>query len=505
MLGGQLQKTDKLDGIVQDRTAPSTLLRNTALNVVGQAMPLVIGLLTAPGILHRLGLERYAILSISWVLVGYFSIFDIGVGRAVTHAVAQRFAKNERKVGDIVWPSFRLALVLGVLGCTVLVLFTPLIAEIMGRTREAVLGQELRNTLLLLALSLPWVTSSSILRGVLEAQQRFDLTNLVRIPQASLMFLGPWFISRFTIGLSPIVLFLLLTRLAGTLLMLNFVRRNERSSIWTSGSIGDVTGLVRFGAWVTVGSVVAPLLVSIDRFLISGLISLAAVTYYVAAHDLMSRTWLVASSIMSVYFPAFAEESLKKTKGKRLILYEDAIWMMAALSLPLTLGLVAFSSEVLRLWLGVAIAEHSANVLRILGFGGFVAALALVPNMLLQAMGKPKIVALVQIAELPIYISIFVVLARTHNIEGAALAWIIRALVETILLDRFVQNRRDRKDRSYLIPVLVGAGGIVFLVAGLSSLPLRSGIWIVGVAVSGLYTLRKWTQRSDQNPLNVQV
>ncbi len=491
--------TERAGDASQNRTAPSTLLWNTALNIAGQALPLIIGLFTAPGILNRLGVERYAILNMSWVLVGYFSIFDLGGGRAVTYAVAQRIATGDRKFGDIIWPFFRLALILSILSCTVLILSSSTITKAIGQTVSADLSQELRISLILLALSLPSVIVASILRGALEAQQRFDLTNLVRVPQASLMFLGPWFISKFTVGLPSIIMFLLVTRLAGTLLMLYLVRRDEKSPIWTSGSIRGVAELIRFGAWVTFGSVVAPLLVSIDRFMIGGLLSLAAVTYYVSAHDLMSRTWLIASSIMSVYFPAFAESSLKKTKEQRLI-YEEAVQMMTALSLPLTLGLVAFSSEVLRLWLGVEIAEHSANVLRILGFGGLVAALALVPNMLLQATGRPKVVAFVQASELPIYIFIFILLTRTRNIEGAAVAWTMRALVEAFLLDGYVQHFRDRKDRSYLVPVFLCIGAIMFFVAGLGSMPLKSAVWLIGTIVSGVYVLHKLKQRDNLNP-----
>lgn len=488
---------------LQDRTAQSTLLRNTVLNIMGQALPLIIGLLTARGTLNRLGLERYAVLNLSWTAVGYFGLLDFGVGRAVTYGVAQRLAVGDRRIGDIVWPSFRLSVLLGTIGAVILILSSSWIASAVGHTIEADLSQELKTTLILLALSLPAVVATSILRGTLEAQQQFDLINLVRVPQASLMFLGPWLISMFAANLVPIAAFLLIIRMAGTLLFMYFVKRDDESSIWEKGDIREIEALLRYGAWVTVGAVAAPLLVNVDRFLIGGVISLAAVTYYTSAHDLMSRTWLVASSIMSVYFPAFTETSHKEAAGRRSI-YDEAVRMMTALSLPLCLILVAFSSEILRLWLGDTIADHSANALRILGYGGFVAALALVPNMLLQATGKPKTVALVQLAELPIYIFIFFRLTESYGIEGAAVAWIIRVVIETLLFDGLIRRDRSKQDKSHLIPLVLVAGAAMFTLGAFGSLPIRILVSLVGATASGVYVLRNFVQRRMTTPFREQ-
>ena len=66
------------------------LARNALLNFVGHAAPLGRGALSrSRSCAHSLGTERFGMLSLAWVLVGYFSLFDLGLGRALTHAVAQ--------------------------------------------------------------------------------------------------------------------------------------------------------------------------------------------------------------------------------------------------------------------------------------------------------------------------------------------------------------------------------------------------------------------------------
>lgn len=108
----------------------SLLARNTLLNLIGQGLPLVVAVVTIPFIIQGLGIERFGLLSLAWVVLGYFAIFDLGLGRATTKFVAEAFY----------------------------------------------------------FLSIPVVLVSSSFRGVLEAAQRFDLVNIVRVPSSTLTF-----------------------------------------------------------------------------------------------------------------------------------------------------------------------------------------------------------------------------------------------------------------------------------------------------------------------------
>ena len=69
-----------------------TVARHTGWNLVGQLLPVVVALVTVPLLIRLLGLERFGFLSVAWALVGYASLFDFGIGRALTRAVAQRLA-----------------------------------------------------------------------------------------------------------------------------------------------------------------------------------------------------------------------------------------------------------------------------------------------------------------------------------------------------------------------------------------------------------------------------
>src|SRR5262245_14937751 len=67
-----------------------TIARNAVVNLLGHAAPLAAALFLVPPLVGGLGPERFGFLSLAWVLVGYFSLFDLGLGRALSRLVAER-------------------------------------------------------------------------------------------------------------------------------------------------------------------------------------------------------------------------------------------------------------------------------------------------------------------------------------------------------------------------------------------------------------------------------
>ena len=66
-------------GAALDLTGTRLLAKNAALSLLGQGAPLLIAVVAVPRLIRGLGLDRFGVLSLTWMLVGYFGLFDFGL------------------------------------------------------------------------------------------------------------------------------------------------------------------------------------------------------------------------------------------------------------------------------------------------------------------------------------------------------------------------------------------------------------------------------------------
>jgi len=76
-------------------------------NLAGTGLPLILGVVTIPYLVKGIGVEAFGILTLIWSLIGYFSLFDFWLGRALTQRVAASLASEDiRAVPHIVSPAW---------------------------------------------------------------------------------------------------------------------------------------------------------------------------------------------------------------------------------------------------------------------------------------------------------------------------------------------------------------------------------------------------------------
>jgi O-antigen/teichoic acid export membrane protein len=464
------------------------LARDAVLNLIGQAAPLAAALVAVPYLASALGVERFGMLSLAWVLVGYFSLFDFGLGRALTRTVAAHGASDGRDLAGVVTQGLAAMLALGVASGAALFLLAPVIAADVLRM-PADLRIEAVWTLRILAACLPFVTVTAGLRGILEGKHRFVLVNAIRIPLGLLTFLAPMMVAAFSPGLVPIAIALAVVRVAAAVAHWIACLRSY-PELFASGhrSSQGLRQLFAFGAWLTVSNVVGPLMVYSDRFVLGAVVGLAAVGYYSAPYEVVTRLWLVPAALTAVLFPAITAQ-LGANPDRTLQIYRWGLKFVFLGVFPITLCLAVLAPDWLRIWLGAEYAEHSANAARLLVLGVLINCLAYIPFTFLQSAGRADLTAKAHLAELPPYLILLLWLAGTAGIDGAALAWSLRCAADCAIL--FVLARRHLSRSS---PVLTAAqwGAILLLVGlvGAAAIPVLSTVrlplLLVGCVIYGV-------------------
>jgi len=442
-------------------TSSRLLARNTLWNLVGGGAPMLVAIVCIPILIKGLGKDRFGILALAWVIIGYAGFFDLGVGRALTQFVAKKLGAGEdHEVPALVWTSLFLMLLLGIVGAAVVILISPWLVH-RALHIPAALQRETLRSFYLLGLSLPIVITTAGLRGSLEAHQRFGLINALRIPLNVFSFAGPLLVLPFSHSLFPVVAVLVGGRVIGwvahLLLCLHVMPALRHQITWHRATVGP---LLSFGGWLTVTNIVSPLMVTLDRFLISALLSVAAVAYYATPFEVVTRLVLIPGAVVGVMFPAFSA-SFAQDRNRTAFLYGRSVKYVLLALFPIILLILVFAANGLKLWLGADFAQHSTRVLQWLAVGVFINSLALIPYSLLQGVGRPDLTAKLHLAELPAYLLALWWLIHVDGIEGAAIAWTFRMALDACALfwfaGRSVPQHRwiSRRPLAVLAVVLV--------------------------------------------------
>ena len=449
-----------------DLTGGKTLIRGAAWNLLGQSLPVIAAFLFVPLLVRGLGVERFGILSLAWMLIGYFSLFDLGMGGALTRMVSERLAsRREAEVPALVWTSLVLTCAMGLVGTVVIAALAPWLVSDVLKVPVAFRAETI-GLLEVLAFSLPVVTGTAALSGTLAAQQRFGVLNAIRIPMGIFTYGGPLLVLPFGASLVPIAIVLAVGRgIAGLVHLAACLATTPglRQAVRLDRRL--VRPLASFGGWMTVTSAVGPLMVYMDRFLIGGMLSMAMVAYYTTPYDLTSRMWILSLPVVGVLFPAFA--ACSRTDPPRAArLFDWGLRTVALLLFPAALLLGTFAAEILRFWLGPDFAAQGAPVLRLLAVGMFVNGLAQVALALVQGSGRPDLGARLHLVELPLYLTAVWLLIRAHGIEGAAMAWLGRVSVDAIALFFLAARQLPRGRVGGPRLALAGAVALLALVTG---------------------------------------
>jgi O-antigen/teichoic acid export membrane protein len=466
-------------------TSGRLLARNTLWNLLGNVAPMIVAVVCIPILIRGLGKERFAVLTLAWALIGYASLFDLGLGRALTQLVARKLgAGEEREIPSLAWTSLLLMLLLGFAGTAAVFLISPWLAA-RGLNVPVDLRGETLQSFRLLGLSIPFVITTSGLRGLLEAHQRFGLISALRIPMGVFTFAGPLLVLPFSKSVVPVVATLVVGRVAAwgahLLICLRVLPELGRSIGWERSDAGP---LLRFGGWMTVSNVVGPLMVTLDRFLIGALVSMTAVAYYATPYEVITKIWMLPGALMGVMFPAFST-GFAQDRERAAILFGRSVKSLFLVLFPIMLCAVVLAQDGLKVWLGPEFAQHSFRVLQWLAVGVFINSLALVPFTFLQGVGRPDLTARLHLIELPLYLGLLWWLVSTRGIEGAAIAWTARVAVDALFLFGLAKRHLPSKGPIRLRTAVLPAAALLILpLATLLQGPIVKGFFVLGTILS---------------------
>lgn len=407
-----------------------TLRRNTYWNLIGGVLPLIAAAVFIPYTLKSLGNEMFGMLTLIWALIGYFSFFDMGVGRAITYQLSKyRAEDNKLQIQVTLKSGIVLIFLAGIVGASVMFLLAPFLATKLLKVNHASQGDVL-IAFEIAALGVIPTTLTGLLRGALEGLGDFASSNINKIVLGSSMFILPALsISLNGNSLSTITSFLVVARVFASILAF-LPLRNYLIQPNSFGEKLQFNRLLNYGMWVTITAIVGPLMVYGDRFFVGAMVGAEYLPFYSIPQEGLQRLLIIPTALSGALLPY-----LTTLKREELVYsYHQNFKKTSVFMFVLCFIVICLSYPFFAYWISPAFASSSFYVVTILTVGIWFNSIALIPYTLIHAKGNPKITAFCHLGELFFYIFILWILTDKLGILGAAIAWTLRVFLDFILL-----------------------------------------------------------------------
>ncbi|HEY8548396.1 MAG TPA: oligosaccharide flippase family protein [Vicinamibacterales bacterium] len=441
----------------------SALGRNVVLSLTGQIAPALAGLAALPLLARHLAPAELGLLNIGWLVIGYFTLLDFGIGRAITQGVAAALAQREdRHAGELVWTAWLVVAALSLPLAVLLALAAPWLALHVLDVPPGLTGST-AVVLRLLALALPAFTLSSAARAVLEAHQRFDLVTLIRIPVGTLSYAGPALLLPWTGSALPMVVLVTAVRIAGLLAFVGACFAASPPMRHASVSRAAAARLMGQGAWMTLATLAGGLHAYIDRFVLGALVPIAVFAIYSVPQEAIWRFIVIPVAFSGVLYPVFSGQWIT-ARSEVSSAYAVGIFALLIPLAAVALFAAAIAPEIMVAWLGPDMGPKTVVVTRWFLAGILINGVATLPFVLLQATGHARTTGLLQVYQLVPYVVALVLVTRAYGIEGAAAVWAARMGIDAVLLFGAARRVLATADLPVprvlimLLPVLAGFG-----------------------------------------------
>ncbi len=464
------------------------LNRNTAANLAGRLWAAALGVVLIPIYLNVLGMESYALVGISGILVSVFGLLEFGFSIAFSRELARlsTLPGSEQDQRDLVATFSVFYWSVGVVVGISIWWLAPLIATkwIHAETLSiTTLVTSIRLMGVAVALQFPMI----VYQGALLGLQRHVEYNAVLVSSTTVRGMGAlvvlWFLSptvqAFFIWQALLTL--------GTVGAHRFVlyRILPRAPRRAAVRVALVAGVSTYAAGSMANSIGSAVAQQSDKIILSKTLSLEQLGYYTLAGTIASLLWTMIFSVTSAAFPRFNQCAAANDEAGLAAEYDRATQLMAAIVLPTSMVLIVFAREVMTLWTRkpvIAAATRDMVVLFAVGM-----TLAAIVNLALHVALSCSWFRLtigftwgVALTSLPL----FWFASRFWGSRGAAAVWMLEHAA-TLLIVPLVHRRYLRGRAAtwlkHAVVFPVAASGAICVVARLAAPTVESPAAIVGL------------------------
>src|SRR4051812_43483140 len=436
----------------QDKQRPigagltAKVFRGSSYGTAGQFAVLASAFIATPFLVRMLGAERYGVLALVSLVVGYFLYADLGMSSASTRFAAEALGQQDRrKEVAVVWTSLLLASLPAIAGFVTLAGVGRWTVVQLLKVSPAVQGEAIA--------ALRWAALVFVIRilsGIFNTPQLAHL----RIGTYTLINSGALVLQTLlvpvAVGLGWGVAGAVEVMAGGNVIALGAhiavdlrILPEMRSPIFDGPLIRP---MFVYGAGIVANAIAELLFAHFDKLAVTRYISVKDFAYYSLAAAVAGLIVPIPLALFQSLVPAFTRmHAAGDSTGVELLL-QRATKAVLLLSMPLLLVIVVGTHPFLTAWAGAEFALYGSRTAYILAAGQVVAIFGYVPSALLYALGKSRTLAILHWIELPLFVVAVILVTPRYGALGAAACWAVRCLVDAVAMTSIaLRNIRPRQ------------------------------------------------------------
>ncbi len=398
--------------------------RNITANWIGYGVNLVVMFFMSPFVVRTLGDERYGIWSLLMSLTGYLGLVEIGTRAGLGRYINYYLGKDDTpKINATISTAMAMFCVVGVVLALVAGGLAVFVDTLFSKIPAAAVA-EARIVILCVAANLFLSFLSAAFKQLLQAFERFELTNVIDLAVLVLRTSGIITVLLTTKSLALMAMVHVAGGVLGVAMNYVLARRQFpdlelRPRLISRERFREIFG---FSVWAFVGNIAMSLLYTTDTFVIMILLGPKEVTYYAVGGILLMRSRELVLQCTRVFSPQIIKDCAREDWKNLRILFRHGSNLTMAVTIPIMTGLIVFGHEFLTLWMGAERADRGYPVLCILASSQFAALAVNIAAPIYSGMNRVKLGALFTLLQgvINLGLTLLFVMLLNMGIEGVA-------------------------------------------------------------------------------------
>lgn len=408
------------------------IIRNTIYNSIGRLWLMLVTLLLTPYILHKLGVQLFAVWSLVFVVANYLGVMDFGIKTSFAKYIAEYHTKKDQGSMNAV---INCGIIFYLLFSAFITVLAILLREPIGTLLKIPPSMHAESMFAILGMVLIFSMNNifNIFEAVLNGLQRMDIQNKIMIFASIFNIGGTFFFLEKGFGIRGLVINYGIVSLIIILLHIYFSYRllpQIRIGLsWVDKGI--FKRLFTYGIKMQLSSFAFLMHQQADKIILSHFLGLNFVTFYELGQKAANGIRTIPILLLTALVPAVSELEASDNKEKLMELYQRGSKYISLMVFPLILLSIMIAPDLINLWVGD---KFSLAVLsfQILVIGYVINVLTGMGTSIARGIGRPEYETRYAVLTLVMQLVLSLTLVQLLGYKGVLVSVLITTVVAAL-------------------------------------------------------------------------